>query len=180
MPIHLFSEYGRKGCPPAPKCFHDTLSSVHHGGTCHRGFTIIELLAVLMILGTLAALAIPMYFTALGKAKVAKAIADIHTLSNEIGSYQLFNRSLPTSLADIGKANFEDPYGNPYEYLDISTAKGKGNVRKDQFLVPLNSDYDLYSKGKDGQSQPPLTAQVSRDDIVRASDGGFVGLASEY
>ncbi|MFQ5988854.1 MAG: hypothetical protein ACE5K9_02950 [Candidatus Methylomirabilales bacterium] len=53
-------------------------------------------------------------------------------------------------------------------------------MRKDQFLVPLNSDYDLYSKGKDGQSQPPLTAQARRDDIVRANDGGFVGLAPEY
>jgi general secretion pathway protein G len=137
-------------------------------------------LAVLAILATLAALAVPMYFEALDKAKVAKAIADIRTLSSEIGTYQLFNGSPPLSLADVGRANFEAPYGNPYEYLNFATVKGLGQVRKDQFLVPLNSDYDLYSKCKDGQSQPPLTAMVSRDDIVRANDGGFVGLASEY
>ncbi|MFQ5988855.1 MAG: type II secretion system protein [Candidatus Methylomirabilales bacterium] len=104
----------QKACPPTPKGFDDTIPSVHHGWKrYHRGFSIIELLIVLAILGTLAGLAIPMYFTALDKAKVAKTIADIHTLSNEISSYQLFNGSLPTSLADIGKANFEDPYGIP-------------------------------------------------------------------
>jgi general secretion pathway protein G len=46
--------------------------------------------------------------------------------------------------------------------------------------VPINSDFDLYSVGKDGQSQDPLTAPVSRDDIVRANNGRFVGLASTY
>jgi general secretion pathway protein G len=56
----------------------------------------------------------------------------------------------------------------------------EGKMRKDRFLVPLNSDYDLYSMGKDGDSRPPLTAQMSRDDIVRASDGAFVGLASDF
>jgi general secretion pathway protein G len=34
--------------------------------------------------------------------------------------------------------------------------------------------------GKDGQSSSPLTAKPSRDDIVRANDGRFVGLASDY
>lgn len=46
--------------------------------------------------------------------------------------------------------------------------------------MPINSDYDLYSKGKDGKSQKPLTAAASRDDIVRAGNGAFVGLASDY
>jgi len=56
----------------------------------------------------------------------------------------------------------------------------KGKARKDKFLVPLNSTYDLYSKGKDGQSKLPLTAKASKDDIIRASDGAFIGLASEF
>jgi general secretion pathway protein G len=55
-----------------------------------------------------------------------------------------------------------------------------GGARKDRRLVPINSDYDLYSVGKDGQSSPPLTAGQSQDDIIRASDGGFVGPASTY
>jgi general secretion pathway protein G len=34
--------------------------------------------------------------------------------------------------------------------------------------------------GRDGASQPPLTASASRDDIVRANDGQYIGLASGY
>ena len=34
--------------------------------------------------------------------------------------------------------------------------------------------------GKDGQSAPPLTAAKSRDDVIIANDGGFIGLASDY
>jgi general secretion pathway protein G len=55
-----------------------------------------------------------------------------------------------------------------------------GQVRKDKNLVPINADFDLYSMGKDGASVPPLTAQASRDDIVRGSNGRFVGLGSDF
>ena len=58
--------------------------------------------------------------------------------------------------------------------------KGNGKARKDRFLVPLNSDYDLYSKGKDGKSSSPITASDSQDDVIRASDGSYVGLASQF
>ncbi len=147
---------------------------------CCRGFTLIELLIVIAIIFTLVAIGFPIYGTALEKAKVSRAIADIHVVSTEIGTYQLFNKNLPLSLADLGKENVVDPYGHPYEYLNFSTEKGKGSFRKDRFLVPINSDYDLYSKGQDGDSVAPLTAAKSRDDIIRANDGGFIGLASGY
>jgi general secretion pathway protein G len=52
--------------------------------------------------------------------------------------------------------------------------------RKDRFLVPINSDYDLYSMGPDGASAPPLTAKASHDDIIRASDGAYVGVAENF
>jgi general secretion pathway protein G len=58
--------------------------------------------------------------------------------------------------------------------------QGVGKARKNQFLVPLNSDYDLYSTGQDGDSQSPLKAKVSRDDIIRANDGAYIGLAAAY
>lgn len=57
---------------------------------------------------------------------------------------------------------------------------GVGGARKDRFLVPINSDFDLYSMGKDGQSVAPLTAQKSHDDVIRASDGAFYGLAAYF
>ena len=153
---------------------------------CCRGVTLIELLIVVAMIGTLAAIGYPIYGTALQKAKVAKAIADIRVLSTEIGTYQLFDGGSPLSLADIGRATFKDPYGNPYKYLNFCIKKDKKGkckkpkARKDRFLVPINSDYDLYSKGQDGESVSPLTAAKSRDDIIRANDGGYIGLASEY
>lgn len=54
------------------------------------------------------------------------------------------------------------------------------NARKDHALHPLNTDFDLYSCGKDGETAKPLTAQKSRDDIIRANDGQYIGLASNY
>jgi len=55
-----------------------------------------------------------------------------------------------------------------------------GSARKDHFLVPLNSDYDLYSVGKDGKSRAPLSAPDSADDVIRANDGAYIGLAAHY
>ena len=73
-----------------------------------------------------------------------------------------------------------DPWGNADQYLSHDDVKGKGNFRKDKNIVPINSDYDLYSMGPDGDSVPPLTATPSRDDIVRANNGRFVGIAADY
>jgi general secretion pathway protein G len=44
----------------------------------------------------------------------------------------------------------------------------------------LNSAFDLYSAGPDGESRAPLTARASRDDIICGRDGGFIGRASEF
>jgi general secretion pathway protein G len=55
-----------------------------------------------------------------------------------------------------------------------------GQARKDHNLVPINSDFDLFSPGPDGKSTGPLTAKASRDDIVRGSDGAYVGPAKDY
>ncbi|MHB8411164.1 MAG: prepilin-type cleavage/methylation domain-containing protein [Candidatus Acidiferrales bacterium] len=113
--------------------------------------------------------------------KVARAVGDINAIEADLAAYEASNSgNLPNSLAGIGRGNMLDPWGHPYQYLNFATAKGNGAFRKDRFLVPLNSDYDLYSMGRDGLSQPPITAKVSQDDIIRANDGSFVGLASQY
>ena len=52
-------------------------------------------------------------------------------------------------------------------------------ARRDRFLVPINSTFDLYSQGKDGNSVPPLSGPGA-DDIVRGNDGGFIGLGSRF
>jgi general secretion pathway protein G len=62
----------------------------------------------------------------------------------------------------------------------ITGKKGLGGVRKDHKLNPINSDFDLYSTGRDGQTKTQITNKDSLDDIIRANDGGFVGLARNY
>jgi general secretion pathway protein G len=53
-------------------------------------------------------------------------------------------------------------------------------LRKDRNLVPINTDFDLYSMGPDGASAAPLTAAASQDDVVRANNGSFIGQAKDY
>jgi general secretion pathway protein G len=76
--------------------------------------------------------------------------------------------------------NKTDPWGNLYIYLNLTDPSLTGKPRKDGKLHPVNSDYDLYSTGKDGLSKPPFNNSKSRDDIVRANNGKFIGLAAEY
>jgi general secretion pathway protein G len=149
------------------------------------GYTLIELMIAVAIVLTLFAIAAPGYSQALDAAKVTKAVGDLRGTANEILAHRITYGTIPESLADIDRADLRDPYGNPYQYLKFESKGGKGGgppagARKDKFLVPINSLYDLYSVGKDGQSQAPLTAQQSWDDIIVANDGGYVGLALYY
>jgi general secretion pathway protein G len=132
------------------------------------------------ILGVLAGIAYPSYQKHLERARIAQAIIDIQGVSTVVQAYALDNRAYPDSLDEVGKGAMKDPWGNAYQYTNLADAKNHGKARKDKNLVPINSDFDLYSMGKDGTSVGPLTAKASRDDIVRANDGRFVGLASDY
>lgn len=144
------------------------------------GFTLVELLIAVAIILTVAALAIPNLLAAVKQAKIAKAVGDIHSIGTDIEGYSLVNSQFPNTLADIGYGNYNDPWGNPYQYLNFANTNGKGKMRKDRFLVPINSFFDLYSMGPDGKSVSPLTAQASQDDIIWANDGDFIGVASDY
>jgi general secretion pathway protein G len=88
----------------------------------------------------------------------------------------------PPSLADITLAGLRDPWGNAYRYLNFSSGEPdiNGKIRKDHNLHPINSEFDLYSTGPDGDSKAPLTAAASRDDILWARDGAFIGVATDF
>jgi general secretion pathway protein G len=144
------------------------------------GFTLPELLIALAILGVLGAIALPAYSNYTEKARVNRAIADIRTLNALVRKYDDDHHTMPPSLAAIGAADMRDPWGRPYVYLKLGAPSAAGKARKNKNLVPINSEFDLYSRGKDGASLPPLTAKPSLDDVVLANDGGFVGLGSEY
>lgn len=147
-----------------------------------HGFSLIELLIALVIAGLLMSLALPAYNGHVERAQIAKAIGDIQGLSLTIDRFRLNNNDrAPDTLAELGIAIPLDPWGREYQYLNIIDGKpSTGDVRKDGALNPLNSDFDLYSLGEDGLTQKPLNGANARDDIVRANDGAFVGLAEDY
>lgn len=144
-----------------------------------HGVTLLELVVVLVAVGVLASLAIPAFTGYVERSRVARAVSDIGTISLQLYRWQLNTRSFPATLAEAGILPGNDPWNRPYVYLRIAGAS-IGQLRKDQNLVPINTDFDLYSMGRDGQSVPPLTAQRSRDDVVRANNGSYIGLAENY
>jgi general secretion pathway protein G len=149
------------------------------------GFTVVELVIAVLIVGILSAIAIPNYLRYLEKSKEDIAISDINTIAWKLKAIMAEDpTALPPDLATINTGNILpliDPWGNPYQYLPLYGRPGNlPNARRDHNLVPINSDFDLYSMGPDGQSAKPLTAIRSRDDIIRANDGAFLGKASTY
>lgn len=148
-----------------------------------RAFTLIELIVAMAIIGVLAVVAVPIYSDYIDSVRVVQAVSDIGAIATSLITYQISTGKFPASLAEVGAQNYLDPWKNPYQYLNLSDPSdksSKGKARKDHSLVPINSDFDLYSTGKDGKSVSPLTAKASRDDIVRANNGRYIGLASQY
>jgi general secretion pathway protein G len=150
-------------------------------------FTLVEMLLVIALLTTLAAIVTPNYLRVLEEAKEERAKAEIMGLQTKITDFLQEHGDYPQSLEELPGGVPIDPWGNPYEYLYINyMGSGHGQagfpqgVRKDKFLVPLNTDYDLYSRGADGITAAPLTAKASHDDIIRADNGGYFGLASGF
>jgi len=143
---------------------------------------LLELMLTLCIVSLLSAVALPMYGAYVERAQVTRAIGDIGSLGVEIEIFRLSNSDrVPSSLVELPKPVPNDPWGRPYFFLNIIDDKpNKGAVRKDGKLNPLNSDYDLYSQGKDGDSKGPLNAKASRDDIIRANNGAYIGLGEDF
>jgi general secretion pathway protein G len=146
-------------------------------------FTLLELIILIAIIGILMGIALPNYINYRNKGKIANAISEIKSIDRAISDYHIQNNKLPNSLADTGIGLLTDPWGRSYQYLRIdgSTTPGiNGKRRRDKNANPVNSDYDLYSMGRDGKTTPQFTAKNARDDIVRASDGKYFGLADNH
>lgn len=144
-----------------------------------RAFTLVELMATVVVIAALTGIALPRMQDTLLRARIDKAIGDIRALQADL----VMEDSLPASLAVVSRSGYTDPWGNAYVYFPFPDSKGKGppnGARRDRFLVPVNSEYDLYSMGADGKTAIAFTAKNARDDVVRASDGAYIGLASKY
>jgi general secretion pathway protein G len=159
-----------------------------------QGFTLVELIVVAAIVSVLTVMGMGAYSHFIGQAKNTRAIAEIRVLEKEIMEFWQTNDRLPDSLAEMGRAAMLDPWKTPYQYINFSVTaggeevrrttgkngKGKGNGKGNGKSSPLNEDFDLFSMGKDRMSAPDLSDPSSQDDIIRANNGGYTGLVSEY
>jgi general secretion pathway protein G len=143
-------------------------------------FTLPELLTTIAIIAVLTSIAIPAYGDYRERTRMAQARADMVLIDQQIGKFEVSNNgAMPDSLDQIGGAPL-DPWGNPYQYLNLRDPANLNDARKDHNLHPINTDYDLYSMGPDGQSVKPLTGGPSRDDIIRGRNGRFIGKAVDF
>jgi general secretion pathway protein G len=116
-----------------------------------RGFTLVELLVVMVIIGLLAALVGPTIFPKVGKGKQAAAKAQIELLGQALDQYRLDNDRYPSSqeglnalIANPGTDKWDGPY------LRKALPKDPWD-RYFQYKSPgTHGDYDLYSYGLDG------------------------------
>ena len=181
------------------------------------GFTLIEIMITVALVGILATVAGVNYTRVIQRARIARVISELHSISLVLDSFESDGGTLPIDLLGIADT-MRDPWGHSYRYLKISgnlptglaesarsglpqvsappasepgaqgsDAGGGGggapaiaDARKDRFLAPINSDYDLYSVGPDGLTRPPLQNKDSRDDIIRAANGSYFGPAESF
>jgi general secretion pathway protein G len=165
---------------PVPFCGRSSLSAQRRAG----GFTLLELMLVGAVAALLLAIAVPAYQSVMERQRIGRCSRDLMTLAMLIQKHRTANAfEPPMSLAELGDgAPLKDPWGFDYRYLNFEAdIPGiEGRIRKDHNLHPLNTEFDLYSVGPDGRSTAPLTARASRDDVIWARDGGFIGVASDY
>ncbi|MGV8866958.1 MAG: type II secretion system major pseudopilin GspG [Janthinobacterium svalbardensis] len=121
-----------------------------------RGFTLIEIMVVVVIMGILASLVVPKLIARTGESKVAAAKVDIATVMQALKLYRLDNQRYPTTEQGL-HALIEKPTTGPAAngwkaggYLEKMPKDPWGNPY--QFLSPgVKGEVDLISLGADGQ-----------------------------
>ena len=121
-----------------------------------RGFTLIEIMVVVVIMGVLAALVVPKLLSRTGESKVAAAKVDIATIMQALKLYKLDNQRYPITeqgLQSLLEKPTSGPAANGWKaggYLEKMPKDPWGSPY--QFISPgIKGEVDVYSLGADGQ-----------------------------
>ena len=122
---------------------------------CKKGFTLVEIMLVVIIIGALAMMVVPRLSGRSEQAKVAVAHADVEaTLATALKLYELDNGNFPTTSQGLD-ALMKKPDSSPVPknwngpYVEKRPMDPWGNAYEYRSPGEHRSDYDLYSKGKD-------------------------------
>lgn len=134
------------------------MQPVRNTAAAQRGFTLIEIMVVVVIIGILGAIVVPQFMSRPDQAKATAAKVDIQAISTALEIYRLDNSHYPSTQQGLEaltrrpsgvpvprgwnpqgylKSLPVDPWGTPYQYLNPGVKAGDGS-------------YDLYSLGSDG------------------------------
>jgi general secretion pathway protein G len=132
----------------------DMHNKVLHSSRLERGFTLIELMVVLAIIGVLAALIVPNVLSRADDARVTAARTDVGNLMQALKLYKLDNQRFPSADQGLNALAFKpttEPLpGNWKPYLDKMPSDPWG--RPYQYMNPgIKSEVDVLSFGADGQ-----------------------------
>lgn len=111
-----------------------------------RGFTLVELMVVIVILGTLIALVGPNVYNALFKANVGAAEAQMAAFGDAIDRYRMDNKKLPPSLDDLTQTDSR----NPYPYLNAASIPADPWGNPYDYKVLDSKTYEIQCFGEDG------------------------------
>jgi general secretion pathway protein G len=136
-------------------------------------------MVVVALVGVLAGIALPSYRHWRDRALTRQAAQEIAVMATAIKLRYDDERAYPADLAAAGYASRLDPWGRAYVYYNVAE-NGRGGARKDRALNPINSDFDLYSKGPDGLTHVQVSNRNSDDDVLRAGNGAYVGPGADY
>ncbi|MCX2897359.1 type II secretion system major pseudopilin GspG [Pseudomonas mandelii] len=123
-----------------------------------RGFTLIEIMVVVVIIGVLGAIVVPQFMSRPDQAKVTAAKIDIQAIATALEMYRLDNHQYPSTQQNL-EALIKRPSGmpaarnwNPQGYLKSMPVDPWGSPY--QYLNPgvhaIDGGYDLFSLGSDG------------------------------
>ncbi|MCW5588559.1 MAG: type II secretion system major pseudopilin GspG [Legionellales bacterium] len=119
-----------------------------------QGFTLIEIMVVVVILGILAAIVVPKILDRPEQARLVKAQQDIQSIAEALDLYKLDNGNLPTTdqglQALVSKPTSDPIPNNWHSYLKSLPIDPWGHPY--QYLIPgQHGEYDLFSYGPQGQ-----------------------------
>jgi len=167
-----------------------------------KGFTLIEIMLAVAILGIIVSIAIPAYRGYVGEARIGTAIKDIHQMELVLNDLAFESRldefdgnggsvrgvwlvdgqltlGVPGTAPSTDAEAWLDPWGRIYRYQRTAGGAGDGvindgggNVSNRAATSAAPQSYDLFSLG--------VSATDAADDVVRGCNGEFAGLQADH